>query len=107
MSEHVLLYYVTAFVLGFLVGRVTNVPQQKTFVQQLLPSLDATVDVKQQKVQEDKKQKKVVKIDDKTFVTSVKTDALVKKSGELGTNITVADDVSSSISKLAQLKKSK
>lgn len=107
MSEHILLYYVTAFILGFLVGRVTNNPLQKTFVQQLLPSFDTTSDIKQQNVQENKKQKKIVKIDDKTFVTSVKTDALVKKSGELGTKTTVTDDVSSSISKLAQLKKNK
>jgi hypothetical protein len=48
-----------------------------------------------------------VKIDEARFVTKVKDDAFVKNDNELGKSTSVDDDIGLSVSKLAQLKKSK
>jgi len=84
-SIHVLLY-MTALGLGFVIGKVTN------------PTIYNHPSVHH---------KKIVEIDDKKFVTNITTDKLIKKGVELGTHVTVNDDVGASVSKLSQLKKNK
>lgn len=51
--------------------------------------------------------RKEVKIDGSTFVTKSDENQLKNMGGELGNQTIVADDVSSSVSKLAQLKRNK
>lgn len=84
------------FVSGFLLGRITGgssgaQEQQKTFFSK--PNTPAKI--------------KAVKIDDAKFVTKVTSDSFVKKGTELGKNSSVDDDIASSASKLAQLKRGK
>lgn len=91
------LLYATAFILGFIVGRMTGKPYLG----------DPRIDPKGSFFNPQLKQKKNVEIDEKRFVTTVTTDSLEKKGKDLGTKTTVEDDVGSSVSKLAMLKKNK
>ena len=91
-SIHVLLY-MTAFVLGFVVGKITSGLR-----------IDQ-IDTKGSFFKQTVKNKKVVEIDEKTFVTDITANKLVKKGAELGIQIIVNDDVSASVSKLSQFKK--
>ena len=91
-SIHVLLY-MTAFILGFVVGKVTSGLQ-----------IDQ-IDTKGSFFKQTVKNKKVVEIDEKTFVTDTTANKLVKKGAELGIQIIVNDDVGASVSKLSQFKK--
>ena len=50
---------------------------------------------------------KVLKIDEAKFVTKVQDSALAKSTKELGKAMSVDDDIGSSVSRLAQLKKNK
>lgn len=93
-SIHVLLY-ITAFGLGFVVGKITG------------PKIPDQIDAKGSFFKPMQRQKKIVEIDDKRFVTDITTDKLIKKGGELGTQVIVNDDVGAAVSKLAQLKKNK
>jgi len=95
-SMNILLYF-TAFVLGCIVGRMTGKPDLG----------DPRIDPKGSFFKPEVRQRKQVEIDEKTFVTNVSTDSLEKKCKDLGTQITVEDDVGSSVSKLAMLKKNK
>jgi len=104
-SESVLLYYTTVFILGFLVGRVTGSSQQKIPVYQQTNSVEQKAE--RSSSENFEKKKKIVMIDEKTFVTNLTTDSLTKKGGELGAKTTVNDDMSASVSRLAQLKKNK
>lgn len=89
------LLYVTAFGLGFVIGKITG------------PKIPDQIDAKGSFFKPAHRQKKIVEIDDKKFVTDITTEKLIKKGGELGTQVTVNDDVGTSVSKLAQLKKNK
>ncbi|MBM3194444.1 MAG: hypothetical protein FJZ60_01630 [Chlamydiae bacterium] len=53
------------------------------------------------------RKRKNVEIDEKKFVTEISTNSLEKKGNDLGTKTIINDDVSSSVSKLALLKKNK
>lgn len=88
--------YATAFIMGFLVGRVTML---KSYVHYM----------NEDKNKEDTKRvaKKTIMIDDKKFVTNVSTDALEKKGKDLGVKILADDNVQSSVVKLSQFKKNK
>ena len=87
-----ILLYVTAFILGFLVGRTTG-------------HSPSPIDSKGSFFKPETRQKRQVEIDEKKFVTTISTDSLVKKGKELGTQTVVDDDVALSASKLAMLKK--
>lgn len=90
------LLYATIFILGFIVGRLTKSPSGG--------KIHEVVDNRVYSKSESK-QRKVVSIDDKKFVTSISTEALQKKGKELGTQVVVEDDVGSAVSKLTLLKK--
>jgi len=92
-----ILLYGTAFVLGFIVGRITGKPDLS----------DPRIDPKGSFFKPEVRQRKVVEIDEKKFVTTISTDSLKKKGKDLGTQTIVDDDVSASASKLAMLKKNK
>lgn len=91
-SIYVLLY-ITVFGLGFVIGKVTaglwidQIDAKSSFFKPIL------------------KNKKVVEIDEKTFVTDITTNKLTKKGADLGTQVIVNDDVGTSVSKLSQFKK--
>jgi len=91
------LLYLTSFILGFVVGRITN-PLKSL-------ELNASIDAKRSFLNQPKK--KVVSIDDRKFVTDISTDKFEKKGGELGKQTTISDDVGSAASRLAMLKKNK
>jgi hypothetical protein len=101
-----LLLYLTAFLIGFLFGRTMS----PKYVSTMVSSNDTSIDTKGsffKPEKREKSEKKVVKIDDSTFVTNVSSESLEKKGSTLGTETTVEDDVGSSASKLAQLKKNR
>ena len=89
-----ILLYATAFILGYIVGKMNSVQQ--------IDTITSTSMIPFTKVQ---KPKKIVTIDEKKFVTEVSTNTLQKKGRELGTQTVVEDNVGASVSKLAQLKK--
>lgn len=91
------LLYITSFILGFVVGRIT--------VNKDLS--DPRIEPKGSFFKNESKQRKLVEIDEKKFVTDISTNSLEKKGKDLGTKTTVEDDVGSSVSKLAALKKNK
>jgi len=90
------LLYATIFILGFIVGRTTR----GSSVRQAHEIIDGKAYSKPESAQ-----RKVVRIDDKKFVTSISTEALQKKGKEFGTQVVVEDDVGSAVSKLTLLKK--
>lgn len=91
------LLYATAFILGFVVGRITNP----------LKSLGSNDAITAKGSFFNPPKKKVVSIDERKFVTDITTETLEKKGGELGKQVTVNDDVSAAASRLAMLKKNK
>lgn len=92
-----ILLYGTAFILGFIVGRIT---MKQNFG-------DPRIDPKGSFFNPEARQRKIVQIDEKKFVTDVSTNSFEKKGKDLGTQTTVEDDVGTSVSKLAMLKKNK
>jgi hypothetical protein len=92
-----ILLYVTAFILGYIIGRITG----KSDIR------DHRIDAKGSFFKPESRQRKQVEIDEKKFVTSVSTDSLQRKGKELGTQTIVEDDLATSASKLAMLKKNK
>lgn len=92
-----ILLYATAFILGFIVGKMSGNAGIG----------DPRIDPKGSFFNQQIRQRKNVEIDEKKFVTAISTDSLEKKGKELGTKTVVNDDVGSSVSKLAMLKKNK
>jgi len=92
-----ILLYGTAFIVGFIIGRMT--------VNSVIS--EYTIDAKGSFFKPEAKKSKYVEIDEKKFVTSISIDSLEKKGKDLGTQTIVEDDVGSSASKLAMLKKNK
>ena len=101
-----LLVYVTAFALGFVIGRITSGQSKQIIlnVPDIVPSSGHRV--VEHKTSEILKKKNVT-IDDTRFVTSVSSNLLANTGKDLGTKIVVEDNVGDSVSKLAQLKKNK
>lgn len=87
--------YGTAFILGFIVGRfnINHMNEQVDSNVSFLKSSKSAIP------------KKHIKIDEKKFVTAVKTDSLEKKGKSLGNKTVVDDDLNSAVLKLSQLKK--
>ena len=87
-----------SFVLGFLLGK--SLRSESTL---------ETIDQSFRSGRSHKSSEKMaaVKIDATRFVTKIQDDGLVKKGNDLGTSSSVEDDIGSSVSKLAQLKKNK
>lgn len=96
ISLQIFTYFVAGTV-GFILGRLSD--RQKISDPRLEPRTSF--------LKPEIKQKKEIKLDERTFVTTVSMDSLMKKNGELGTSTTVDDNVSASVTRLAQLKKSK
>ena len=89
-----ILLYATAFILGYIVGKMSVSHQSSVTSSGAVVSITKT-----------QRPRKVVAIDDTKFVTEISTTALQKKGSELGTQVVVEDDVGASVSKLALLKK--
>lgn len=89
--------YITAFMLGFLMGRITF---QKGYTPRNEESPLQRFGVSKEK-------KKSITIDNKKFVTDISTDTLEKKGNDLGSKVVSNDDVQSSVVKLSQFKKKK
>ena len=109
MSNQILFFsifaYLTTLILGFLVGRITAPKQQQiTYVEQKSAN---EMPEKFSQIKQSNERKNVVSIDESRFVTNVSTESLTQKNGEVGTKMTVNDDVGSSVSKLAQLKRNR
>lgn len=118
-----LLLYQTAFLLGFVIGRRYNTHSNNAeehsallsssilhHIQSRLPLSSTSLDIDQLDkpiAPSPRPKNKAVKIDDSTFVTIVKSDILEKKGANLGTQTIVNDNVETSVSRLAQLKKNK
>ncbi len=92
-----ILLYGTAFILGFIVGRITMKSNLG----------DPRIDPRGSFFNPEAKQRKIVEIDEKKFVTDISTNSLEKKGKDLGTSSTVEDDVGASASKLSMLKKNR
>lgn len=86
------------FCVGFALGRVTSGKTSSEFSES--SSSKSTVS-KQARIEK----LKSVKIDEAKFVTNISFDALKKSGQDLGNNSVVDDDIGSSVSKLAQLKR--
>jgi len=100
-----IMLYATAFFLGFIVGRITSPQSIKNIrVEDREPQYIAS---KSSFSNPEIHQKRVVSIDESKFVTNITAETLTKKGVELGTQITVEDDVEASVSRLAQLKKNR
>jgi len=92
-----ILLYATAFILGFIIGKMNG--KQNIG--------DQHVDPQGSFFKPQIRKRKNVEIDEKKFVTEISTNSLEKKGNDLGTKTIINDDVSSSVSKLALLKKNK
>lgn len=88
-----------SFVLGFLLGRSL---QNGQIINHDNSKLNSSFfrDTVEKKIRS-------VKIDDAKFVTKVSSDNFVKSNADIGKNLSVDDNLESSINKLAQLKKGK
>lgn len=91
------LLYGTAFILGFIVGRITSKKDLS----------DPRLDPRGSFFKPEDRQRKIVEIDEKKFVTAISTNSLERKGKDLGTKTVVDDDVGASVSKLSLLKKNK
>lgn len=107
--------YFVVFSLGFIVSHMSKqqgvamISQQQTLPQHVEKQTDiyvATKTMNQQPKQE--KFNRKIEIDDRKFITEVKTDSLEKKFDGLGkTTVAMDESLSANVSKLASLKKSK
>ena len=104
MTTEVLLY-VTSFILGFIAGKIPFSTERVSYVEK--EKLLSQESLSSQSKKESLSPRRAVKIDDSKFVTEVKTNSLSEKSGELGVQTTVEDDVGKSVSRLAHLKKNR
>ena len=101
MHNELVIFVVVQFsiLLGFVLGRITKIDKQ---------SIQGTTGIQQKRINETTAAKmNSVKIDDAKFVTKVAADSLIRTGNQLGSSSVVEDDISSSISKLAQLKQRK
>jgi hypothetical protein len=101
------LLYLTSLLTGFILGRITNSRSSLTIEQNKFVDTTSPISKDVDRIQRQEKKRKIVEIDEKTYVTDVTTNSLIKKGGDLGTQTTVDDDVGASVSRLAQLKKNK
>lgn len=101
MFDGLTLFLVAQFclLLGFAVGRSTAPKQSTEQTTSLKASFGRPLDIPTKL--------KAIKIDENKFVTKVADSSLIKKGGDLGKNSSVDDDISSSVNKLAQMKKNK
>lgn len=90
-----ILLYGTAFILGFIVAKITSKHSYN----------DSRSAANDSFFKPSPRSKKSVEIDEKKFVTTISTDSLEKKGKELGSQLIVNDNVDVSVSKLAMLKK--
>jgi hypothetical protein len=88
------LLYGTAFILGFILGKITTGSNHYE-----------SIDAKDSFFKPQQKSRKKIEIDEKKFVTAISTNSLEKKGKELGSQTIVDDDVAAAASKLAMLKK--
>lgn len=105
LSENVivLLLFQVSFVLGYILGRISSNSSKHVFFQ-TQPSEDKPL---QQSFKNNSSLSKTMfSIDDSKFVTSVDK-PLHGGEKPLGSQVSVDDDVSTSVSKLAQLKRGK
>ena len=96
--------YFIVFSLGYIIAKLNNPIISNTISnqQEKPPSFLSQVN------KEEKKINKKIEIDDKKFITEIKTDTLEKKFNELGKKTVAQDEsLSANVSKLASLKKSK
>lgn len=89
--------YAMSGALGFILGRLTS----RAVI------VDEKIEPKGTFFKPEVRQRKDVVLDERTFVTTISTESLTKKNGDIGTSTVVEDNVSASASKLAQLKKSR
>lgn len=87
-----------SFIVGFLFGRHFFLHAQQ---------LQSDTFTYKKNSQQHNNKMKEVKIDEARFVTKVKDEAFEKNDKELGKSTSVDDDIGSSVSRLAQLKKNK
>lgn len=94
------LIFQVSFFLGFLIGRITgkNIVHSSNDIGLSTPK-------KFNFGNKDENTKKAVTIDDTVFVTAVTSDSLQKIGSDIGQTLIVEDDIGSSVSKLAHLKK--
>lgn len=120
-----ILSYAMLFGMGFIIGRITNVPQPREIVRPTInpqlfntqvfdedySSLGGTetptvIPQRRETIKSQVQPKKTISIDESRVVVNVKTQELVR-NGELGVKVESEDEVGSSVSKLASLKKNK
>lgn len=92
-----LLIYPTAFLLGFLFGKLSIIKIEK----QVSLNEEERHHILKDSFQ---KKKKDVKIDESKFVTSITSSSLENRGKSVGNNVEVDDDIGSSVSRLSQLK---
>jgi hypothetical protein len=92
--------YVVAGTMGFILGRLTG--RTAGFEQP-----EFRIISKENASKPEVKQRKEITLDERKFVTTIPLDSLTDKNGELGTSTIVDDNVSTSVSRLARLKKNK
>ncbi len=105
--------YFIVFSLGFIVSHMSRQETVKISQQQSLPFVHEKQNegyVASKPVNQPKQEKinRKIEIDDRKFITEVKTDTLEKKFDDLGKTTVAKDEgLSANVSKLASLKKSK
>lgn len=110
--------YFIVFSFGFIVSYLSRQQTVYQINQQQLPTvekptsfLSKATSEREQKTSSENKSERVnrkIEIDDRKFITEVKTDSLEKKFNELGKKTVALDEgLSANVSKLASLKKSK
>lgn len=96
--------YFIVFSLGYIISKLNN-PVGPNMI---LNQQEKPISFLSQVNKEEKKPNKKIEIDDKKFITEIKTDTLEKKFNELGKKTVAQDEgLSANVSKLASLKKSK
>ena len=95
--------YFIVFSMGFIIARLNGTSAVNSVSQQEKPTSFLT-----KAVREEKNINRKIEIDDRKFITDIKTDTLEKKFDELGKKTVSQDEsLSANVSKLASLKKSK
>lgn len=96
--------YFIVFSLGYIISKLNNSVGSNVILNQH----EKPISFLSQANKEEKKLNKKIEIDDKKFITEIKTDTLEKKFNELGKKTVAQDEsLSANVSKLASLKKSK
>jgi hypothetical protein len=95
--EHLILFCVLFFLVGFLLGRSLN---NNTVTYEKPESF-----LNKQKKSAKKSNNSTISIDNTTHVTKIKTDNLEKKYDSMGNTQTTNENISESVNKLKNLKK--